>query len=57
MPCKWKDKSSKMSPYQYLFIYSKEEGFFSKDYFVKMHTQYGKVKLAMTSWDEAKINI
>ena len=29
----------------------KEEGFFSKDYFVRMNTQYGKVRLVMKSYN------
>jgi hypothetical protein len=34
-----------------------EEGFFSKDYYVKMSTDYGKVKIAMKSYNEARIGI
>jgi hypothetical protein len=35
----------------------KESGFFSKDYFVKMHTRYGKVKLSLKTYNEAKVII
>jgi hypothetical protein len=38
-------------------IFIKESGFFNKDYFVKLHTQYGKIKLALKGYNEAKITI
>ncbi len=34
-----------------------ESGFFSKEYFVKIHTKFGKVKLALKGHNEAKITI
>lgn len=34
-----------------------ESGFFSKEYHVKMHTQYGKVKLGLKQHNQAKLTI
>lgn len=36
---------------------TQESGFFSKEYFIKLHTQYGKVKLSLKGHNEAKITI